>query len=131
MPADLLSRRQQAIDRHDAALERYWPNKASPEFRAAVRGVAEELEKILAEGVQSGLVALERSRTARWLGDAYSDLAAQQKVAQGEDLAYLSHAVACYQQAETLLQSVDAPRDAAILNFNFANALRRFDIGNT
>lgn len=127
MTSDLLSRRQRAIDRHDSALNRWWPSKSEPAFRRDVMAVVGELEAILVESERAGLSAVERSRTARWLGDAYSDLSREQRVATGEDLAYLSKAVAAYQQAESLLQDVDVPLDEAKLNFNYANALRRFD----
>ena len=103
MASDLISRRQQAIDRHDEALNKAWPNKDGEEFRKTVGATAAELEQILEESKRAGLPAIEQSRTARWLGDAYSDLSRDQPVSTGEDLAYLTQAAAAYQQAEVLL----------------------------
>jgi len=122
----LWQRRDAAVARHDAAARRWWPNKDAPGFRQELTAVVQELERVLEETAGTSAAALERSRTARWLADAYADLARDQRVATGEDLAHLARAAGAYQVAESLLPA-DADRDRAVLNFNYANALRRFD----
>ena len=65
------------------------------------------------------------------IADAYSDLSREGRVPTGEDLAHLAQAAAHYQLAGSLMEGEDSPRDTAILNFNYANTLKRFNIENT
>lgn len=131
MADQLFQRREAAIHRHDASLDRWWPDKQHPEFRQDVLSVVKELQDIANQAESSDWPAVEKSRTLRWLADACADLSADEKVSTGEDLAWLSRAASTYLTAETLLQDQDSPRDSAVLNFNFANTLRRFNIENT
>ncbi len=131
MTDQLLQRRETTTTRHDTALDRWWPNKRHPEYRQEVMAVAKELEDIFAQAEIAEWSGLERSRTLRWLADAYADLAVDDTVSSGEDLAWLSRAASTYAQAEPLFQREESPRDSAVLNFNYANTLRRFDIENT
>lgn len=128
--AGVLERRERATRRHDAASGRFWPRRDAPEFRAEVEAVARELEDVLSAANAQHLPPVELSRTARWLADAYADLCAGESVGSADDLAWLAKAAATYQLAEQLLGDADAPRDRAVLDFNYANALRRFDVND-
>ncbi len=131
MADQLTQRREEAITRHDAALDRWWPDKTQPEYQEEVLAVTRELEEVVALAESAGWTRVEQYKTLRWLGDAYADLSKDEKVASGEDLAWLSRAAATYLQAEPLCTQEESPRDFAVLNFNYANTLRRFDIENT
>jgi nucleoside 2-deoxyribosyltransferase len=131
MADQLIQRREEAITRHDAALDRWWPDKTQPEYQEEVLAVTRELEEVVALAGSEGWSRVEQSRTLRWLADAYADLSKDEKVASGEDLAWLSRAAATYLQAEPLCTQEESPRDFAVLNFNYANTLRRFNIENT
>ena len=131
MTDHLLQRREKATSRHDAAQDRWWPNKRHPEYRHEVMAVAKELEDILDQAHAAGWSALDQSRTLRWLADAYADLSVDEKVSTGQDLAWLSRAASTYVRAESLLRGEESLRDTAVLNFNYANTLRRFDIDDT
>ena len=47
MPTDLITRREQALTRHDTALER-WPDRAGAGFATELAAVADELGKVAA-----------------------------------------------------------------------------------
>ncbi|GKS57017.1 hypothetical protein YTPLAS18_05440 [Nitrospira sp.] len=122
MTPSQLSRRQAAVDRHDAALAR-WPDRTGPAFANELKGVVSELSALAVEADASGGDALERSRTWRYLADAYFDLA------QGKEASLLSQGVEAYSKAEALLSDLGQTVEEAKLNFNFANTLRGLSAG--
>lgn len=117
MRQNLEQRRQAALDRHDHAIAT-WADRTVDPFKREMREVVRELDSIAREADQTDGDALERSRTWRWLGDAYFDLAA------GKELEALAEARMAYSHAEALLRDVASPLDHGKLNFNFANTLR-------
>ena len=112
-----LQRRQAALDQHDAAMAR-WPQHGGQAFEQQMREVVRDLETIAREADRGDPDELERSRTWRYLGDAYFDLAA------GKDATLLQEGVAAYRRAEALLENAESPVDRAKLDFNLANTLR-------
>jgi hypothetical protein len=122
MQTDLITRREQAIARHDKALE-LWPDRVGSGFAVELAAVADELGKIATALDAATADRLERSRTWRFAGDALFDLA------RGKDPEPLKRAAAAYACAEKLLDGIDVPVDHAKLNFNFANILRGLSQG--
>ena len=122
MPTDLITRRDQALTRHDTALER-WPDRAGAGFATELAAVVDELGKVAAALDAGRTDPLERSRTWRFVGDALFDLA------RGKESEPLKRAAAAYESAEKLLDEVDAPLERAKLDFNYANTLRGMSQG--
>jgi hypothetical protein len=117
MPNDLIARRERVLDRHDAALGQ-WPDRTDAKFKVELAAVAEELDEIAQALDVAGADPIECSRSWRFVGDAFFDLA------RGRDLEPLQRAAAAYDRAEKRLDSADAPIERAKLDFNYANTLR-------
>jgi hypothetical protein len=116
-----LARRDRAAERHDRALIR-WPDRAGEGFATELAAVIAELTALCAE-LDHTTDPIEGSRTWRYLGGAYFDLA------RGTDRALLESSAEAYGQAETLLASIDVSLEKAKLNFSFANTLRELSGG--
>lgn len=114
----LLSRRQRAVARHDAAV-RTWPEADSVGFRDEMVVVVGELQALTVHTPAFARAAVEWSRTWCYLGDAWSDVA--RAVGGSHDL--LRQAWSAYEQAESLLEGARAPMDRARLLFNSAHTL--------
>jgi hypothetical protein len=121
MLADLIAARERAMDRADAALDRAWPGRSGAGYVAEMRAAAAAIEQVAAELKAAAAPAIERSRTHRYLGSIYSDLAP----ALGRD--WLRRARDAYLEAERLLPEAERGLDRAKLDFNFANTLRQLD----
>lgn len=121
MNSDLLSRREQAMDRADRVLDKAWPARTGDEYVREMKSSAKELEKIAAEMQASGIDRVEQSRAYRYLGSVYSDLAP----ALGKEM--LVKARNAYQKAETLLEGFGDVLERAKIDFNLGNALRQLD----
>jgi hypothetical protein len=104
MDADLVRRRQELVDRHDAlAPQGGQPGTASVELSA----VAEGLEAIAREAETGGDRSVEVGRTWRWAGMAYYDAALDR------DEAMVQRAVAAYEQSERSIDRTVDVVDAA------------------
>lgn len=114
----LLSRRNRAVARHDAAV-RAWPNPESVGFRDEMVVVVGELQALTVHTPVFARAAVEWARTWCYLGDAWSDVA--RAVGGSDDL--MRQAWSAYEQAESLLEGARAPMDRARLLFNSSYAL--------
>ena len=110
-----LRRRETLIARSDAALER-WPGRVQPEFATEMRTVAAALES-LAQAMAGDRDSVELSRTWRWAGNAYFDLAA------GMERHALEQAAQAYQHAEEALADATDEREQVKLNYCFGKTL--------
>lgn len=118
---DLVKRREQAMDRADRALNKAWPERKGEEYVREMESAAAELDRIAAQMQASGIAALEQSRTYRYLGSVYSDLApalGKQSLMKSRD---------AYRKAESLLGDHGDALERAKLDFNFGNTLRQLD----
>lgn len=122
--SNLVARREQAMDRADRALDKAWPDRKGHEFVSEMESVASELVKTMSEMQASGIERIEQSRTYRYLGSVYSDLAP----ALGKQM--LEQAREAYRKAEDLLEGSDDVLEQAKLDFNFGNTLRQLDPNN-
>ena len=121
MELDLITRRERAMDLADSALDAAWPERKGAEYVGAMQSAAKELEDIAAEMQAEGVEKVEQSRTYRYQGSIYSDLAP----ALGKEM--LIKAKEAYQMAEAFLEGYDDELEWAKLNFNFGNTLRQVD----
>ncbi len=110
-----LRRRETLIARSDAALER-WPGRAQPEFATEMGTVAAALEA-LAQAMAGDRDTVELSRTWRWAGNAYFDLAA------GKERHALEQAAQAYQHAEEALANATDAQEQVKLNYCFGKTL--------
>lgn len=117
----LVKRREEAMDRADRALDKAWPERKGLEYVREMQSAASELERIAADMQAASVQAVERSRTYRYLGSVYSDLAS----AQGKPLLLKSRDA--YLNAERLLAGHGDALERARLDFNFGNTLRQLD----
>jgi len=117
----LVERREQAMDRADRALDKAWPKREGPDYVRDMESAARELEEIAIEMKASSLEPVEQTRTYRYLGGVYSDLAP----ALGKEL--LLKARDAYRNAEALLEGHADALERARLDFNFGNTLRQLD----
>ncbi len=86
-----------------------------------MRSAANEIEKIAEEMQSEGVEPVEQSRTYRYLGSVYSDLAP----ALGREM--FIKAKEAYELSEAFLEGYDDELEWAKLNFNFGNTLRQID----
>ncbi|UCE49667.1 MAG: hypothetical protein JSW47_05875, partial [Phycisphaerales bacterium] len=112
------------MDRADRALDAVWPERKGVDYVREMQSAAEELKEIVSAMRKKGDELIEQSRTYRYLGSVYSDLAP----ALGKKM--LTEARNAYSKAETLLKDCDDELERAKLNFNFANTLRQIDPDN-
>lgn len=117
--AELVARRESAMDRADAALDKAWPERQGDAYSNAMRAELRELESIVASMQQTGLGPTIVGRTWRYIGSVRADLAP----ALGDD--WLASAIDAYDQAEHYLRGQDDLLERAKLNFNLANAQRQ------
>jgi nucleoside 2-deoxyribosyltransferase len=108
------------MDRADRALDKAWPARQGSEYISEMESAAEELQAIIKNMRLVNVGPVETSRTYRYLGSVYSDLAP----ALGDQL--LATAISAYEQAEDELQGQDDVLERAKLDFNLANSLRQF-----
>ena len=125
MTSDLVARREEVMDRADRALDKAWPDRKGQEYVSEMESAAKELEGIAVEMQVAGIEPVEQSRTYRYLGSVYSDLAP----ALGKQLLMKSRDA--YQKAETLLGVHGDVLEQAKLDFSFANTLRQLDPNDT
>ncbi len=125
MNTDLLTRREQAMDRADRALDKAWPERKGQQYVREMESAARELQEVAVEMQASGMEPVELSRAYRYLGSVYSDLAP----ALGKQM--LVKAKNVYQKAETLLEGYGDALERAKLDFNLGNALRQLDPNDT
>ncbi len=109
------------MNRADRALDKAWPERKGQEYVQAMESAARELLAIAGDMKVKGVDPVEQSRTYRYLGSVYSDLAP----ALGKNI--LTRASDAYQMAETLLEGHGDPLERAKLDFNFGNTLRQID----
>jgi hypothetical protein len=124
MERNLTHRRERAMDRADRALDAAWPERKGVDYVREMQSASKELEEIASAMRKEGIKLVEQSRTYRYLGSIYSDLA----TALGKKM--LLKARDAYSKAETLLKGYDDELEHAKLNFNFANTLRQIDPDN-
>ncbi|MCK4856895.1 MAG: DNA2/NAM7 family helicase [candidate division Zixibacteria bacterium] len=117
----LVERRERTMDRVDRALDTHWPDRKGSEYEREMEAAARELESIAAEMRREHAAPLEQSRTYRFLGSVYSDLAP----ALGHGM--LIRAKDAYLEAERLLAGHGSALEEAKFDFNFANTLRQLD----
>ena len=122
MIPQLRDRRDRAAEHHDAALMRF-PNREGDGFTRELQQVVEELHAVVKTADEPSSDPVEVSKTYRWLGDAYFDLA------RGKDVALLARGAEAYQRGEELLADSDAPLERAKLDFNYGNTLRGLSEG--
>jgi hypothetical protein len=124
MAQDLIKRREQVMDIADRAIDAVWPIRNGEEYVRQMQAAAEELQEIATQMSTKGISNLEQSKTYRFLGSVFSDLAPE----LGTEL--LLKAKEAYEKAEILLQGIADELEKAKLNFNFANTLRQIDPNN-
>jgi hypothetical protein len=119
MISDLIAARERAMDRADAALDSAWPERSGAAYVEAMQAAAADIRRVAVELEAMGAPAIEQSRTRRYLGSIYSDLAP----ALGPD--WLARALDTYFEAERLLPVSEQGLERAKLEFNFGNTLRQ------
>ena len=122
MIRQLRERRDRATDRHDAALARN-PSREGEVFTKELQGIVKELRLVAETADDPSSDPVEVSKTYRWLGDAYFDLA------RGMDVDMLTRGAQAYQRIEELLTDAEAPLERAKLDFNYGNTLRGLSEG--
>lgn len=85
--------------------------------------VVADLQQVASESNDTHGDRLERSRTYRYLGDAYFDLA------RGKDKGLLEIGSKAYARSECLLKGLGNDVEQAKLDFNYANTLRGLGAG--
>ncbi len=101
MEQNLIHRRERVMDRADRALDAVWPERKGVDYVREMQSAAEELKEIVSAMRKEGNELIEQSRTYRYLGSVYSDLAP----ALGKKM--LIEARNAYSKAETLLKDCD------------------------
>ena len=119
--SELVERRESTMDRADRALNKAWPERTGEDYVREMQSAATDLESIVKEMHVFGVEPVETSRTYRYIGSVYSDLA----LALGKPM--LTTAMQAYSQAENQLEGHDDKLEHAKLDFNFGNSLRQFD----
>lgn len=120
-----MTRREQAMDRADRALDKAWPERKGQEYVREMESAAKDLERIAVEMQAAGIEPVEQSRAYCYLGSVYSDLAP----ALGKQLLMKSRDA--YEKAESLLGVHGDALERAKLDFNFGNTLRQLDPNDT
>jgi hypothetical protein len=116
MDSDLLKSREALIGRHDAAMER-WPQRSGTAFQTELTAVANSLEEVAREAADRDGNELEISRTWRWAGMAWYDLAGSREPE------WLHRACAAYRQAAACLDAEAEHIDASKLEYCYGRAL--------
>lgn len=111
-----LKRREKALARNDAALER-WPQRIGEGFIREMTEVVEELQALAREADATPDDQLERSRNWRFVGNAYFDFA------NAKDLRLLGLAAEAYRKAEALLAGIDNAIEKMKLDYSYGHAL--------
>lgn len=124
MSQHLIRQRESAMDRADAAVDAAWPERRGDRFISEMQSSADELKSIAVAMKNEGTEPIDISRTYRYLGSIYSDLAP----ALGNRM--YSKSRDSYLKAEKFLQGYDDDLERAKLNFNYANTLRQMDPNN-
>ena len=122
MIRQLRERRDRATEHHDAALARN-PSREGDVFTQELQGVIKELRLVAETADDPSSDPVEVSKTYRWLGDAYFDLA------RGKDVDTLMLGAQAYQRSAELLADAEAPLEKAKLDFNYGNTLRGLSEG--
>lgn len=118
--AELVARRERAMDRADRALDKAWPRRKGDAYISEMEAAAGELTTVIESMELFGVDPVETSRAYRYLGSVYSDMAP----ALGER--YLATAIDAYGQAEEQLRGLRDPVERAKLDFNMANSMRQY-----
>jgi hypothetical protein len=124
MSQNLIRQRENAMDRADAAVNSAWPERTGESYVKEMQSVANELQNVAVSMENEGIGYMELSRTFRYLGSIYADLAP----ALGNSM--YSKSKDHYLKAEKLLKGCDDDMEVARLNFNYANTLRQMDPNN-
>jgi hypothetical protein len=117
----LVSRRDEAMRKAEAALAADWPTRRDPQFLDVTRWAVGELEDIATRLDAEDASDLELGRTLRHLAGLHSDLA---PALGGQEL---SAAERAYRTAEKFIARVGNTEEAAKIDFNLANTLRGID----
>jgi hypothetical protein len=121
MGVDLLELRDDLMSRVDRTLEAAGPERKGEDFARALTSAATSLESLVRKMPAAHIRGKERSRTYRYLGGIYLDLA------PSEGPQMFSRAMQAYEKAEALLKSDPDDLEQAKLDFNLASALRHID----
>src|SRR5262245_31758000 len=116
MTPSQIERREALLSRNDAALNR-WPQRTGQDFVREMTAVAEGLEAVAREAHGARGHQLERSRTWRFVGNAYFDLA------NAKDVPLLKRAADAYEKAEALLAGIDDAIERMKLDYSYGHAL--------
>ena len=128
-----LERRSALLLRNNAAIDR-WPapsprlRTASPQrtgqdFLLEMTAVAEALETLAREADSAGGDQLERSRTWRYVGNAYFDLA------NATDFGRLQLAIDAYRRSDALLSGTGNASERTKLDYYYGHALLHLSAG--
>ena len=115
MDDQLLERRASLLNRHDLAMER-WPKRSGAAFQDELTAVAQALEDVGRDAVAQGGLEIEISRTWRYAGMAWYDLAGTR------EQEWLHRAVAAYKESENHLDTYAEPVDSAKLDYCLGRA---------
>ena len=124
MSQNLIVQRENAMDRADAAVNAAWPERKGESYVKKMKSAANELQNLAVSMENEGIDFMELSRTFRYLGSIYADLAP----ALGNSMYVKSKDH--YLKAEKLLEGCGDDLEVARLNFNYANTLRQMDPNN-
>jgi len=124
MSQHLIKQRENAMDRADAAVDAAWPETKGERYVKEMQSAADDLHDIAVSMENEGTDSIEISRTFRYLGSIYADLAP----ALGNSM--YSTSKDFYLKAEKLLEGCDDDLERARLNFNYGNTLRQMDPNN-
>ena len=125
MRKELRGRRDQAVKKHDAALARN-PNREGATFTRTLQDVVNELHAVASAADIPSSDPVEVSKTYRWLGDAYFDLAQGEQSTKNK---MLTQGAQAYRRSEELLADAETPVERAKLDFNYGNTLRALSEG--
>lgn len=124
MSQHLINQREDAMDRADAAVSAAWPERKGEKYVKEMQFAADELQNIAVSMEKEGVDSVEISRTFRYIGSIYADLAP----ALGNSMYTKSKDV--YLRSEKLLEGCTDDLERAKLNFNYGNTLRQMDPNN-
>jgi len=124
MEDDLITAREDVMDKVDLALESAWPHRKGDHFVDEMTKAVNKLKSIAEKMDLERISKTEIGRTYTNLGSVYSDLAP----ALGKEM--LDNAKEAYQKAEKYLLGCNNELIIAKFNFNYANTLRQIDPNN-
>ncbi len=111
-----LTERDELLDRQDRLVDA-WPKRKGETFQTGITSIAAAFEQLASNAQHAGADALEVSRTWRYAGMAWYELAASR------ELEWLQRAERAYQRAESHLDRDAEPVDAAKLDYCIGRSL--------